>query len=370
MSLLLARLARSITNHWKRSALIAFVVLIIIGALAGTGCKDADDFYIASTEAQQAILLFKAHRPAFPGADSTIVYSVSDGTLDQPERKAAIEGSIEEIKGLKGVEEVGDPFAKGASMSEDGRIAAIDVRYDVEPQDIESQDGKDLEAAARTAEKDGVQVSARGIVIDVGSEQDAPVGELIGVALAIVLLTILFRSGVAMVATLVGALLGVAVGQMLLAALAKPLGLPEFASIIAVMLGLGAGIDYALLIIGRYREQVAAGDSARDASAKAMGTSGTAVVAAGVVVMVAIAGLLVIGIPFIGKLGLAAAIAVGAVVVSALTILPIMMGALGRWLAPKKPEHVQPSPFFSRWAELITRRPWVSIVAGVLLLLV
>ena len=102
------------------------------------------------------------------------------------------------------------------------------------------------------------------------------------------------------------------VGQILLAALAKPLGLPEFATVIAVMLGLGAGIDYALLIIGRYREQVAAGDSVRDASAKAAATSGASVVAAGLIVMVAIAGLLVIGIPLIGKLGIAAAIGVAA----------------------------------------------------------
>ena len=109
------------------------------------------------------------------------------------------------------------------------------------------------------------------------------------------------------------------------------------------MLGLGAGIDYSLLIIGRYREQVAAGDTPRDASAKAAATSGASVVAAGLIVMVAIAGLLVIGVPFIGKLGLAAAIGVGAVVISALTILPIMIGAFKSWLRPKKPEHVLPS---------------------------
>jgi RND superfamily putative drug exporter len=173
-----------------------------------------------------------------------------------------------------------------------------------------------------------------------------------------------------MVATLVGALIGVAIGQTLLVALAAPLDLPAFASVIASMLGLGAGIDYALLIIGRYREQVAAGDSRRDASAKSAATSGASVVAAGLVVMLAIAGLLGIGIPFIGKLGLAAAIAVGCVVVSAITILPIMIGALGRWLTPKKPEHVQPSPGFARWGEIVTARPWLSIGAGVLVLLI
>jgi putative drug exporter of the RND superfamily len=94
------------------------------------------------------------------------------------------------------------------------------------------------------------------------------------------------------------------------------------------------------------------------------------VVAAGLIVMVAIAGLLVIGIPFIGKLGLASAIAVGAVVVSAITVLPIMIGALARWLKPKKPEHVRPSRAFERWGELVTSRPWASIAAGVVVLLI
>src|SRR6185369_3375080 len=159
-------------------------------------------------------------------------------------------------------------------------------------------------------------------------------------------------------------------GQILLAALAAPLDLPQFASVIAMMLGLGAGIDYALLIIGRYREQLAAGDSNRDAAAKSLATSGASVIAAGVIVMVAIAGLLSIGIPFIGKLGLAAAIAIAAVVVSAITILPIMMGALKKWLRPKKPEHVRPSRAFERWGERVTARPWVSVGAGVLILLV
>jgi RND superfamily putative drug exporter len=370
MSLLLARLARTLTHHWKRSALAAIVVVVLLGAAAGAGGKAADDFSIPGTESQQALDLFKEHSPAFAGADSTLVFSVESGQLTDPERREAIEGALEEVRGLEHVERVNDPFAEGAALSEDGRIAAADVRYDVEPDDIEADDGKALEKAARTAEQGGVDVSMRGIVIDVASEQEAPVGELVGVAIAIVLLTFLFRSLAAMAATVVGALIGVMVGQIVLTALAKPLGMPDFATVIAVMLGLGAGIDYALLIISRYREQVAAGDSTRDASAKAAATSGASVVAAGLIVMVAIAGLLVIGIPLIGKMGIGAAIGIAAVVVSALTILPIMMGALARWLKPKKPEHVRPSRTFGRWGEIVTARPWLSIAAGVAVLLV
>ena len=297
------------------------------------------------------------------------MFSVEDGKVTDSGNQQAIEGALDKVQGLDGVVQVADPFAEGGAVSEDGTLAAVDVRYDHEPGELKKADGEALLAAAETAEPE-VEVNARGVLIDLASEQEAPVGELIGVGIAIILLTLLFRSLAAMAATLIGALIGVAVGQALIGALSEPLGLPSFAGVIAVMLGLGAGIDYALLIIGRYREQIAAGDSVRDASAKALATSGASVVAAGLIVMVAIAGLLVIGIPLIGKLGVGAAIGVAGVVVSALTILPIMIGALKRWLKPKKPEHVRPSPGFERWATFITGRPWMSIAAGVAILLV
>jgi RND superfamily putative drug exporter len=368
MSLLLARMARKLTHHWVLSLFAAFGVIIALGIAAGAGGEAADDFSIPGTESQEAIDLFRAHTPALAGADSTIVFSVDEGKVTDAENKPAIESALEKVRGLDGVAQVADPFAEGGTVSEDQTLAAVDVRYDLEPDELEKADGEALLAAAETAEPT-VEVNARGVLIDLASEQEAPVGELIGVGIAIILLTLLFRSLAAMAATLIGALIGVMVGQLLLAALAKPLGLPSFAAVIAVMLGLGAGIDYALLIIGRYREQIAAGDSVRDASAKALATSGASVVAAGLIVMVAIAGLLVIGIPLIGKLGVGAAIGVGGVVISALTILPVMIGALRKWLRPKKPEHVRPSRGFERWATFVTAHPWRSIIAGVALLL-
>ena len=371
MSALLARLARSITHHWIRGLLAALLVIIVLGAAAGAGGEAADDFEIPGTESQQALDLFRAHSPAFAGADSTLVFTVQDGSITDPEARSAIEGALDKVRELDGVDQVADPFAEGGTISEDGKLASVDVRYLTDPNDIEKEDGEALIDAAETAEQGGVvQVEERGILIDFASEQEFPVGELVGVLIAIVLLTLLFRSGAAMGATLIGALFGVMASQILLAALSAPLGLPSFASVIAMMLGLGAGIDYALLIIGRYREQVARGDSPRDASAKSAATSGASVLAAGLIVMVAIAGLLVIGIPFIGKLGLASAIAVGAVVVSALTVLPAMIGAFKKWLKPKKPEHVRPSPAFERWGEIVTEHPWRSIAAGVVILLI
>lgn len=372
MSDLLARLVRTITGHWIRALVIALIAVFAIGALSGTaGDPPPDDFDIPGTESQKAYDLFSAHSPALAGVDSTVVFSVEDGTLAQPDRKRAVNATLKEIQGLDDVLTVSDLYEpKAGAISEDGRIGYVDVRFDLEFGDVTKKQGEELGEATDAAEEAGVNVSMRGVVVDLAQEQEAPIGELIGVALAIVLLTLLFRSIAAMIATLIGALIGVATGQMLLVILAAPLGMPEFASVIAMMLGLGAGIDYSLLMIGRFREQAAAGDSVRDAAAKSAATSGSAVVAAGLIVMVAIAGLLVIGIPMIGKMGLGAAIGVAAVVVSALTILPIMIGALQRWLKPKKLSHVLPSKSFGRWGEIVTGRPWVAIAAGVIVLLI
>ncbi len=365
----LARVARTLSSHWKRSLAMAVGVLVLLVVAAGAAGKAGDDYAIPGTESQDAIDLFQAHSPAFGGVDSTLVFTVASGTLSDAGRKAAIEGALAKVRDLKGVALAASPFEPGGQVSEDGRLAAVDVRYSSDPAKIEKADGEALIAAGETAEP-AVQVEARGILIDLATEQQAPVGELIGVLIAIVLLTVLFRSGAAMAATLIGALIGVATGQILLAALSAPLGLPSFSAVLAMMIGLGAGIDYSLLIIGRYREQRAAGDDLQEAAARAAATSGSSVVAAGLIVMVAIAGLLVVGVPFIGKMGVGAAIGIGAVVVAALTILPIMMGAFGRRLVPKKPEHVQASPGFARWGEIVTRRPWASIGAGVVVLLV
>ncbi len=372
MSELLATLARSITGHWKRSLLIAFAVLAGLVILAGASTDPpADDFGVPGSESERALDLFRAHTPALAGVDSTVVLEAEQGRLTDPAERKAVGQTVDRIRELPSVLTVSDPFARGSpTVSPNRRIAFIDVRYDMEYGDVTPEDAERLERAAAPARGAGIATSFRGPVIDAAAQQEFPIGEVIGVLIAIVLLTLLFRSGVAMVSTLAAALIGVTVGQLLLVILARPLGLPDFAATIAVMLGLGAGIDYALLIIGRFREQAALGDSTRDAAAKAAATAGSAVVAAGLIVMVAIAGLLVVGIPLIGKMGVGAAIGVAAVVVSALTIIPAMIGAFARRLRPRKAIQVKPSEGFARWGAWVTRRPWLAIVGGVAALLV
>jgi RND superfamily putative drug exporter len=183
MSHALARLARSLTHRWKRSLLVAVVTIVVLGGIAGAAGPAADDWKIPGTESQKAVDLFKAHTPAFAGADATLVYSTEQGRLDEPAKRAAVEGALAKVGDLPGVVEVEDPFGKSGSVSQDGRIASVDVRYSTDPSDVEKEDGQKLEDAARSGEHDGVSVAMRGMVVDIGQQQEAPVGELIGVAL-------------------------------------------------------------------------------------------------------------------------------------------------------------------------------------------
>jgi len=370
MSARLAAITAAIADHWKRSLLIAITAIGALGVLAATADKPADTFDVPGSDSQKAIDLFQAHAPGFGGADATLVFTVKDGKLTDAAARTDIDATLKKVSRLDGVAAVESPFAKGGALAPSGQLGAATVRYTTDAADIKKKDGEDLKAAIEMPEGSPVAVEARGIPIDTAAQQEAPVGELIGVLLAMVLLTVLFRSKAAMGATLFGAILGVIMGQLLLAILAEPLSLPSFATTIAVMLGLGAGIDYSLLIIGRVREELAHGHSVREAMSTAAATAGASVVAAGLIVMVAIAGLLVVGVPMVGKMGLGAAIGVGAVVLSALLLLPIMIGAFAGRLRPKNVEDVEGSEAFENWARRVTRRPWATIAIGTIVLLV
>lgn len=368
MSTLLASIARALTTHWKRGLLGIVATIVLVGAIAGSqGGAASEDFTIPGTESQRATDLLKDRFPAAAGAESQIVFSTKTGKLDTPQNRQSIAAALKKVEGLDHVTSASNPFT-GGTVSKDGRIGFSTVQYDVQQVDLEKEDGEKLEDAARTAEGSGREVQLRGEVVDLASEQDAPVGELVGIAIAMILLTMLFRSAAAMGVTLLGALVGVMISQIILAAVAKPIGIPDFASQLAIMLGLGAGIDYSLLIFSRFREQLAAGDDAPTAAARANATSGVAVVAAGVIVMVAIAGLLAVGVPLMGKMGVGAAIAIAMVVLSSVLVLPVFAGMLAKRLHPKDPKHVARSEGFARWGEKLVKRPVAAVVAGGLVL--
>ena len=187
MSGLLARLARSLSSHWKRSLAAAVGVLVLLVLAAGVAGEALDDYSLPGAESQQAIDLFQAHSPAFGGADSTLVFTVDEGKVSDPGAQGGDRGRAREGPRARRRRARGEPVRAGRPGLR-GRAAGVGRRALLDrPGEIEKEDGEALIAAGETAEPE-VQVEARGYLIDLASEQEAPVGELVGVLIAIVLL--------------------------------------------------------------------------------------------------------------------------------------------------------------------------------------
>ena len=370
MALLLNRLGRAAAGHWKRALALAIAGVVITGVLASAiGGEFVDDFSVPGTPSQQARDLLEERFPAAAGDPATVVFAVESGSVRDPARSEAIGAAVRRMEGLPNVSGVASPLGRGGAgqVSKDGRIAFATVQYDRPADDLGAEAFNGLEEAARPAETSGLEVSFRGQVVDVAQQQEGlPLGELIGVAAAILILTLVFRSVVAMTITLVASLLALISGLMLLRLGAATTDVPSVAPTLGIMLGLGAGVDYALLVTARFRERLALGEDAVTAAGHANATAGVSVLTAGAIVVVAISGLLATGIPFVGRMGIATAVVVATVAVGAVTLLPALLGGAARRLRPKDvPEGM---PLSGRWAERVGRHPWRFAVTGALLL--
>ncbi len=322
MSAFLTRLGSAAARHWRRTLVISVLLVAGLGALGGAlGGGFVDDYRTPGVDSTRAQELLEERFPQVSGADAQIVFA--------GERAAVSGAGVRDV--LKTV--AGQPHVTGVSelqASPDGKVAFATVQYDVPAEELGPDARERLEGAVGPAERAGVEVSMRGMAIDIGDQQSAPVGELIGIAAAILLLTLLFRSVVAMTLTLVAAAIGLAGGMTLITLASAGVDIPTVAPTLAMMLGLGAGIDYALFLTARHRERMAAGEDPVTAAGRANGTSGVAVLTAGAIVVVAISGLLGVGIPFVGRMGLAAGVVVAVTAVAAVTVMPALLGMAGK----------------------------------------
>ncbi|MEV4491071.1 MMPL family transporter [Micromonospora coxensis] len=330
MERFLDRLGRATAGHpWRTLGLwlLAAVALIAVGPAVGGGF--VNDFRIPGAESQRAADLARDAFPEYGAASADVVWHSPDGDLRTPERQAAIAAMTAEIRRQPGVTAVEDPLAGRGVIAPDGRTAVGTVRYDQELGDLGPEAYHRLDAAAGQVRAQGVEVTFRGLVVDLAFEPETGPAEAVGLGVALLVLLVAFGSAVAAGLPILVALAGLVVGTGLMLIAAAVTEIPTAAPIVAVMLGLGAGIDYALFVVTRFRAALADGLPTVAAAGRAVATAGHAVLFAGATVVAAILGLLFTGIPFVGALGVAAALTVAAMMIAALTLLPALLGLLG-----------------------------------------
>jgi RND superfamily putative drug exporter len=373
LATLLYRLGRF---SYRRRGLVALLwagllVLAGVGAAALKG-PTSNDFSIPGTESQQAIDLLKDEMPQMSadGATARVVFAAPAGsTVTEASGKAAVEQVVGRLKAAPQVASVVDPYRAGA-VSADGRIAYAQVTYKVTPIEVTDETRDALAAAAEPGRDAGLRVEMGGTATEGIPEQSAT--EIIGVAVAAVVLVITFGSLVAAGLPLLNALLGVGIAMAAITAATGLFEMSSTTSTLALMLGLAVAIDYALFIVSRYRHELEEGRPGEEAAGRAIGTAGSAVVFAGLTVVIALAGLAVVGIPLLTEMGLAAAFAVVVAVLIALSLLPALLGLAGRrvlggWipgLRGGRPGNGR-APAGERWARFVVRRPLPVLLAAI-----
>ncbi|MFF9103984.1 MMPL family transporter [Streptomyces rubrogriseus] len=368
-----------------------FVALIWVAllTLAGVGAASAppagnSSFSIPGTEAQKAFDLLEQRFPgaSADGATARVVFKAPAGEkMTDAGNKATVEKTVDELADGSEVASVADPYT-GNAVSKDGTIAYASVKYDVSGMELEESTKDALEDAAQQARDAGLTVEIGGDALQAVPETGAT--EVIGIAVAAVVLVITFGSLVAAGLPLLTALIGVGIGVSSITALASALELGSTTSILAMMIGLAVGIDYALFIVSRYRAELAEGREREEAAGRAVGTAGSAVVFAGLTVVIALVGLAVVNIPMLTKMGIAAAGTVAIAVLIALTMIPALLGYAGRRVKPAgakgkrlgrsrkgepKPDQPAGQPkanLGTRWASFVVRRPLAVLLLGVI----
>ena len=327
MATLLYRLGRlSFRRRGIVATLFAVVLAAVVGGFIAAGTPPTSNITIPGTESQRALEALSTEFPEASGAAGTVVVRAPEGqTVMTPEGRAAVTAVVAKANRLPGVLGAMSPFDTKA-VSPDGRYALVTVQY--------KQSADKLTPGERTAYEHLGRGAPAGWTVASGGEPllaEPEVGstEGLGVVVALVVLLITFGSLVAAGMTMLNALVGVGLGVAGLMLLGHVVDLTSTTPILALMLGLAVGIDYSLFITSRYRHDIAVGMDREEAAGHAVGTAGSAVVFAGLTVVIALAGLSVVGIPFLTAMGLAAAGTVAIAVVVAVTLLPAILGFAG-----------------------------------------
>ncbi len=386
---MLEGLGRWSARH-HRAVLIAWLV-IAVGALVAAATwpgKPIDTFSIPGTNSQQALDVLEADFPSAAAASATVVfYSTSGADLTTGAPAQAIGEVVDALGKLSGVASVSNPLAAPppgipaedipASVSANKSIAYSTVQFTEPVTAIPPDSFTAITAATAPASAAGIEIAFRGPVVDAEDTTATQGGisehaDLIGLGFAVVILMVALGSVVAMIVPIGSALIGVWVSSSLLTAAMFHFTIGSAVPALGVMIGLGVGIDYSLFIVTRHRQELRASGDVIGSAGRATARAGSAVLFAGISVCLALAGLTLIGIPYVATMGLAAAMFVLVAMLAAITLIPALLGALGTHIESlrlHRRDEADPSDTFSaRWAELVCRRPVPFVLAGVALL--
>ena len=366
------------TARHRRRVLVVWV--LVVGALLAVaqtaGGEFSEEFGIPGTESHAAQELLEERFPEQSGGSARLVFHAPDGQLTDTEQTEAVTTTLESVRQLPTVTVVGDPFAgRGGSLSADGTIGFADVRYGPPIGELGSKAIDELDAAVEVGREMGLEVELSGELPSYFQSPHLGGTEMVlKITAALVIMLLAFGSIIATGLPLGLALFGLAAGAGLIRLLAIVVDVPSSSLLLGVMLGLGAGIDYALFIVTRHRQNLAEGADVEDSIGRAIATAGQAVVFAGGTVIIAIGGLVVAGIPAAAIMGASAAIVVAVMVLASITLLPALLGFAGanidRFRLPGMQARVEAGEnnVWGRWARHVAARPWRYLIASVLVL--
>jgi RND superfamily putative drug exporter len=359
-------------RRWYVALVWAAVLAAVgLGALKAPSAAD-EGFSMPGIESQKAFDLMEQRFPGATadGATARVVFVAPNGQkVTAADHRKAVEDTVAGLADGSQVASAVDPF-QAKAVSKDGTTAYATVTYKVAADDLTDASKEQLEHALEEARDTGLTVDAGGSAMADGGGAGGA-AELIGVAIAAVVLLVTFGSLAAAGLPLLTALIGVGVSMATILTLSDALGLSTTTGTLAMMLGLAVGIDYALFVVSRYREERANGRAPQEATALAVGTAGSAVVFAGLTVVIALAGLAVVGIPMLTKMGLAAAGAVVVAVLIALTLVPAFLGFWPNAVLRRKDRvggrtgEAAKDNGGTRWARFVLRRPLPVLILGV-----
>jgi putative drug exporter of the RND superfamily len=367
------------TMRHRRTVVVAWIVAAIgIFAVSNSvGKKTASSFTLPGTGSQQTVDLLQSHFPAQAGDADQIVFHANTGKLTDSADRAGIAATLKRVAALPHVTSVVSPYAPGQhSISRDGTIGFATVNFDQRANALPKAAVDSVITTAESARSATLDVQLGGQGIEQAQQASLGFATVVGIAAAIVILLISFGSFSAMGLPIATALLGLGAGIGVINLASHVIDMPSFATELALMIGLGVGVDYALFIVTRFRENYRTnGGDVEQAVEAAINTSGRAVLFAGATVVIALLGMFALGVSLLNGAAVAASIGVVLVMAASLTLLPAFLslmgpriGRVGRRQAAREADGTRPA-FWLRWVQRVQRRPAVTAIAATALML-